>query len=180
MRQFLRENSGNQVACDRCGTPVIPFPLVETAPGDWWPDLGDYFCWDSAGDRVAYVNAARNELWLADLLNTHARIYTGAADTPQWSPDSSLIAFRSGYGVSTIKPDARGFKTIIPNTSTWLFAWPHFSPSGSYIVYTGFYQPDSNFDVFRATSTGGSRVNLTSTPYPQNESTHPGSGAGWR
>ncbi len=23
MRQFLRENSGNQVACDRCGTPVV-------------------------------------------------------------------------------------------------------------------------------------------------------------
>ncbi len=28
MRQFLRENSGNQVACDRCGTPVILNPQV--------------------------------------------------------------------------------------------------------------------------------------------------------
>ncbi len=157
-------------------TPAIPFPLVETTPGDPWPALADYFCWDPTGNLVAYQNATLNELWLADLLNTHIRIYAGGGDMPQWSPDGSTIAFRNGYGIATIKPNGTGFKVIIPHTSTWVYSGPHYSPTGSHIVYDGCGQTTSNpgFCVFRATAKGGSQVNLTSGTL------RPGSGAGWR
>ena len=162
--------------------PAIPFPLVETTPGDLWPALADYFCWAPTGDFVAYANTTRTELWVADLLNTHARIYAGAGggDMPHWSPDGATIVFRNGSGIATIKADGTGFKVIIPNTSTWVYSGAHYSSTGSHIVYTGCHQTTSNFDVFRATAKGGSRVNLSNTLSPLNEQTHPGAGAGWR
>jgi hypothetical protein len=161
--------------------PAIPFPLVETTPGGPWPAMADNFCWNPTGDVVVYANVARNELWLADLLNVHIRVYFGGgADMPQWSPDTSTIGFRGGSGVCTIKPDGSNFKVIVPNTSTWVYSGPYFSPTGSHIVYDGCHQASSNFDVFRATVKGASRVNLTNTSSPRNEYTRPGSGAGWR
>jgi hypothetical protein len=160
--------------------PAIPFPLVETTPGDPWPALNHYFCWAPTGNLVVYADVTRNELWVADLLNTHVRIYAGGGDLPQWSPDGSIIAFRNGSGICTIKPDGTGFKVIIPSSSTWLYSGPYFSPTGSHIVYTGWQQATLNADVFRATSKGGNRVNLTNTSAPLNEDTHPVSGAGWR
>jgi hypothetical protein len=161
-------------------TPAIPFPLVETTPGDPWPALADNFCWAPTGDMMAYENATHNELWVVDLLNTHIRIHIGQAKDPQWSPDGALIAFANGSGIATIQPNGTGYKVIIPHTPTWVFTDAHFSPTGGYIVYTGCQQTTSNFDVFRATAKGGNQVNLTNTSAPRNESTHPGAGAGWR
>ena len=160
--------------------PAIPFPLVETTPGDPWPALSPYFCWAPTGDFVVYADVTRYELWVADLFTTHARIFAGPgmADQPQWSSDGTSIVFRNGYGIATIKPDGTNLKVIIPNTSTWLYSGPHFSPTGGYIVYTGYQQGTGNFDVFRATSKGGSRVNLSNTSYPVSEYTT--QGAGWR
>ena len=159
-------------------SPAIPFPLVETSPGDPWPALA-YYCWAPTGDMVAYEDATLNELWVADLLNVHTRIYIGWTKGPQWSPDGSLIAFVDSSGIDTIRPDGTGYKVIIPHTSTWIFQYAHFSPSSSHIVYQGFDRTTSNFDVFRATAKGGNRVNLTSTPTPLSEGINPWSG-GWR
>ena len=160
--------------------PAIPFPLVESAPGDLWPDLL-YYSWAPTGDMVTYSNYADNELWVADLLNAHRRIYRGQAHAPQWSPDGLKIAFSNGRGISTIKPDGSGRKAtlIIANTSPWGFSHPYWSPSASHIVYIG-QLSGSNMDVFQATASGGNKVNLTNTPYPFNEYLHPGSGGGWR
>ncbi|MFN0126189.1 MAG: TolB family protein [Verrucomicrobiales bacterium] len=173
---------GNIVGlAEQPATAAIPFPLVETPPGDPWPALANNFCWNPTGDVVAYENAAQNELWLADLVNVHIRIHSGQAKAPQWSPDGALIAFTNGSGIATIKPDGTGYKVIVPKTSTWFFADVHFSPTGAHIVYTGWQQnASSNSDVFRATAKGTSRVNLTNTSTPFNEGTHPGAGAGWR
>jgi WD40-like Beta Propeller Repeat len=162
-------------------TPAIPFPIVETTPGNLSPALSNHFCWNPAGDVVVYANLARTELWLADLLDVHMRIYTAAGncDQPQWSPDGSTIVFRHGYGICTIKPDGTGFKVIVPTTSTWMYSGPYYSPTGSHIVYEGFERTTGNFDVFRATSRGDKRVNLTNTAYPLSEFTT-FAGAGWR
>jgi hypothetical protein len=171
---------GNIVGlAEQPATPAIPFPLVETTPGDPWPALRG-FCWAPSGDMVAYENATGSELWVADLSNTHIRIHIGQARNPQWSPDGSLIAFSNLSGIATIKPNGTGYKVIIPTTSTWLFLDAYFSPTTSHIVYTGWQKSAVNGDVFRATVKGGNRVNLTNTSSPLSEETHPYGGAGWR
>jgi hypothetical protein len=161
--------------------PAIPFSLVEVTPGDPWPALADY-CWDPIGSRVAYAGYGNLDLWVANLLNVHTRIFAGGAYVPQWSPAGDKIAFSHG-GIATIKPDGKGFTLIIRDTSTWSFTRAYFNPAGTHIVYTGQQSGGSlgvNMDVFRATATGGSPTNLTDTPAPFNEYLHPGSGGGWR
>jgi len=173
MASLVYDGAGNITGlAEQPITPAIPFPLAEASPGDLWPGFLEY-CWGPAGDQIAYNNFAVNELWLADLLNVHTRIYIGTAQAPDWSPDGSKIAFTHG-GIATIKPNGTGFKWIIPGTSTWIYDAAHWSPGGSHIIYTGF--SNGNFDVFRATATGGSRVNLTSTPSLHEKL----SSAGWR
>jgi hypothetical protein len=161
-------------------TPAIPFPLVVATPGDPWPELADY-CWDPTGTEVVYAGYGNNDLWVASLLNVHTRIFIGGAYVPQWSPGGGKIVFSHG-GLATINPDGSSFKLIIRNTRTWSFFHAHWSPDGNYIAYTGQESDGStvNMDVFRATATGGSQVNLTGTAAPANELMHPAGGAGWR
>jgi hypothetical protein len=161
--------------------PAVYFPLVEYTPGDPRPALGHY-CWDPTGTRVAYAGSGNNDLWVANLLNEHTRIYVGPTYVPQWSPQGDKIAFTIPYsyaGVATIKPDGTGFKMILRNTATWVFARAYWSPNASYIVCTG-HQSDLNTDVFRATATGGNLTDLTPTPAPIGELLHPAYGGGWR
>jgi len=161
------------------GTPAIVFPLVELAPGDLWPDFAAY-CWNPTGTLVAYSNYADNELWVADLLDTHTRIYNGA-HMPQWSPGGDKIAFTGAGGIWTIKSNGTAAKLIIRNTSTWSFSHARWSPGSTHLVFTGQQVENNQYnqDVFRATATGGTLVNLTSTPAPLHELTFEGAG-GWR
>jgi hypothetical protein len=166
---LMFDTNGNIVGVsEQPAAPTIPFALVETTYDGLWTALNPYFCWARSGDFVAYANATRNELWIADLLNNHRRIYVifGTCDQPQWSPDGSTIAFRSGYGITTVNPDGTGIQVIVPHTSTWVYSGPHFSPTGSYIIYDGCHQTGGQFDVFRATVKGAKRVNLTNTTAP--------------
>ena len=158
-------------------TPTIPFPLAETTAGDPWPGLADY-CWDPTGTKVAYAGSGNFDLWVANLLNVHTRIFAGPAYVPQWSSAGDKIAF-SYSGIAMINPNGSGFKIIIRNTSAWSYSRAYFSPAGSHLVFTG-QQSNGNMDVFRATATGGSPTNLTNSPSPFNEYLHPGSGGGWR
>ena len=60
-------------------TPAIPFPLVETAPGDLWPAFEDY-SWAPVGDKVVYSEVGTHDLLIADLLGSpHQRIFAGYA-----------------------------------------------------------------------------------------------------
>jgi len=163
-------------------TPAIPLPLVESAPGDLWPDVLAY-SWSPTADMVAYSNNGDTELWVGDLLGARIRIYNGQAHMPQWSPLGDKIAFTHSGGIWTIKANGTGAKRIIANTSTWSFSHAYWSPTGSHLVFTGQSQVDNNQDynqdVFRATATGGTLVNLTSTPAPVHEIMWEGVG-GWR
>jgi len=168
-------------------TPTIPFPLVETNPGDFWPAFADY-SWNPGGDRVVYSGLGNTDLWIADLLGSpHQRIFTGYALAPQWSPDGTKIAFTSsGSHISTLRPNGTQLRVIISPISNWTAFRPYWSPGSDFIAFTGQTQSGSypnftfNMDVNRATATGGNLTELTNLPYPFNEYIHSFGGGGWR
>lgn len=158
--------------------PAISFPLFEATPGNPWPELADY-CWDPSGTQVVYAGYGNVDLWVANLLDEHTRIYAGGAYVPQWSPDGLKIVFTSG-GLVTIKPDGTSFKRIVRNTATWQFSRAYWSPDSKFLVFTGQQVNATNMDLFRATATGGSLTDVTPTGAPLQEYMHPQSGGGWR
>jgi hypothetical protein len=144
-------------------TPTVASPLDSNS----WPTIG-YHSWDPTGQRVVYTDSAVAGLWIADLVtNTRTRIVTGSPSYPDWSPIGDKIVFSSGSSINTVKPDGTGNKAVIKPTylgsSYWSgFGHPSFSPNGGYITCVGWN--GGNDDVFRATATGGSLMNLTGTP----------------
>jgi hypothetical protein len=170
-------------------TPAIPFPLVETAPGDLWPAFADY-SWAPAGDRVVYSGVGNHDLSIADLLGSpHQRIFTGYSMAPQWSPDGTKIAFTSSGSspsISTIRSNGAQFRVIVSATSNWTAYRPYWSPRSGHLAFTGQTQSGSppnftfNLDVNRATATGGNLTDLTNLPAPFNEYMHSFGGGGWR
>jgi hypothetical protein len=166
-------------------TPAIPFPLVETAPGDFWPAFEDY-SWAPAGDQVVYSGINNVGLWVADLVGSpHQRIFNGIGKWPQWSPDGSKIAFTTAtLGIATIRTNGSQFRVIISPTSNWTAVRPQWSPSGSHIAFTGQTQsgspPTFNLNVNRATATGGSLTDLTNLQAPFNAYINSIGAGGWR
>jgi hypothetical protein len=169
-------------------TPAIPFPLVETAPGDLWPDFADH-SWNPAGNKVVYSGVGDRDLWVADLVGSpHQRIFTGISQAPQWSPDGTKIAFTSqnatGTDIATVKPNGTQFRVIVSPTSNWWCYRPQWSPTGSHIAFTGQTQsgspPTFNLNVNRATATGGSVTDLTNLQAPFNAYINSFGAGGWR
>ena len=163
-------------------TPAIPFPLVETAPGDFWPAFEDY-SWGPAGERVVYTEVGTHDLLIADLLgNPHQRIFAGYALWPQWSPDGTKIAFTTvTLGIATIKENGTQLRVIISPTSNWSAYRPYWSPGSNFIAFTGQTESPLNLDVNRASATGGNLTDLTNQPAPFSEHiVHTFGGGGWR
>ena len=170
-------------------TAAILFPLVETAPGDFWPAFED-FSWGPGGDRVVYTEVGTHDLLIADLLgNPHQRIFGGYALWPQWSPDGSKIAFTSqnatGTYIATVRANGSQFRVIVSPTSTWWAYRPYWSPASNFIAFTGQTEsgspPTFNLDVWRVSATGSNLTDLTNQAAPFNEYiNHTFGGGGWR
>ena len=171
--------SGNIVGLQSQPTgPVITVPIVEVqAPTPiLQPDLAAY-SWNPTGELVTFTRGD-SSLWVGNLLNEQTRLGTVTAHAPQWSPDGTKIAYTGG-GIWTIKPNGAGAKLIVRSTSTWFPSHVHWSPTMSHFIFAGEESGTGNSDLFRVPATGGTWVNLTSTPAPFRESIHESQG-GWR
>jgi hypothetical protein len=162
--------------------PAIPFPLVETAPGDFWPAFED-FSWAPGGDRVVYTEVGTQDLLIADLVGSpHQRIFGGYAPWPQWSPDGTKIAFATAtLGIATIRANGSQFRLIVSPTSNWTAIRPYWSPASNFIAFTGQDGSPVNLDVWRVTAIGSNLTDVTNRAAPFNEYiNHTFGGGGWR
>jgi hypothetical protein len=177
------DGNGNIIGLDsQPVSPAISVSLVEGQigqPDGWQPDLIAY-SWAPDGEWVTYTSfdSDGSDLWVANLLDEHALISTRNAHAPQWSPDGSKIAFTGG-GIWTIKPNGAALKRVVADNVAWFPSHVFWSPTGSHFVFAGEESGTGNSDVFRVPATGGTWVNLTSTPAPLRESLSESQG-GWR
>jgi hypothetical protein len=155
---------------DVAGLAAAPAPLVSVGvvpssnPGQWWPDAYNWhFDWSPDLTEIVYSNNTRSALLAQDVLTGEVRTLTTGKSpfAAKWSPAGNLIVFGTGYAsIETIAPDGSGRKEIVRAGSTGGM-YPDISPTGSHILYMRYYG-GSETDLVRATSSGATKVNLTS------------------
>lgn len=152
---------------DVAGLAAAPALLVSvgvvpaSSPGQWWPDAYNWhFDWSPDLTEIVYSNADRSALLAQDVFTGEVRTLTTGKSPygAKWSPAGNLIVFGTGYGtIETIAPDGTGRKEVIRAGAMY----PDISPTGSHILYMYPYG-GSEGDLFRATMSGATKVNLTS------------------
>ena len=166
------DGNGNVVGLVQQPTvPLVPLALVfgdasAYFGGNLAPDI---FSHDWAPDGLKIVHDRRSnlaELWVADAVsgNTVRILATDHANQPVWSPDGTRIAFQSSAGIDTVAPNGGSRSTIIKWAPTYGVFSPRWSPTGSHLTYSWWDRrspPQGVWDIYRATSSGGGRTNLT-------------------
>lgn len=149
--------------------PTISVGLVmwNTGPtyysGDLAPDMGSHD-WAPGGTQIVYDRVNVQELHIASSSSNQLLLAGDGSRAPVWSPDNTLIAFNSSGGIDTISPAGTGLKNIIKWGPTYSVGSPHWSPTGTNLIYSWWNrQIGSTYerDIYRTTSTGGSKTNLT-------------------
>jgi dipeptidyl aminopeptidase/acylaminoacyl peptidase len=104
---------------------------------------------------------AVNGIWVMPMGGGGPRLVAGGADTPQWSPDSTQIAFVSGDGewrnIGVVEL-ASGVRRML-TSDTWDNGNPQWSPDGQSLAYVANQQ--WNFHVMTVAARGGTPRQLT-------------------
>jgi hypothetical protein len=151
------------------GLAAAPAPLVSVGvvadEGEWWPAAYNWhFDWSPDLTEIVYSNADRSALLTLDLITGEVWTLT-TGNFPwgaKWSPAGNLIVFSNGSGnIETIAWDGTGRKEIIRADVTYYYLYPDISPTGSHIVYARIPHGSLEGDLYRATISGATKVNLT-------------------
>ncbi len=157
------DGSGNVTGLAAAPAPLVSVGVVAgTNPGEWWPAAYNWhFDWSPDLTEIVYSNADRSALLAHNVITDDARTLT-TGKLPfhaKWSPAGNLIVFSTGYGsIETIAPDGTGRKEIIRAGGSYYYLYPDISPTGSHILYLRY---GTGNDLFRATFSGATKVNLT-------------------
>lgn len=159
----LFDGQGNVAGLAAAPAPLVSVGVVAgSSPGVWWPAAYNWhFDWSPDLSEIVYANNDRSALLAQDVITGDVRTLTTGAYpfAAKWSPAGNLIVFSTGFGtIETIAPDGTGRKEII-SAGSYYNLYPDISPTGSHILYLRY---GSENDLFRATSSGKTKVNLTS------------------
>jgi dipeptidyl aminopeptidase/acylaminoacyl peptidase len=166
--------------------PMVPTAFVEDFSEVWLPLVRTH---DWSPDQTAIVyDTVDWELFTADTLTGDSFPFltsASAASWPVWSPDGSKIAFQHQGGrgnIATINPDGTGEKLIVQDTPRKGAGTPFWSPTGEHVIYSfgGSIVLDDRHDIYRVTSKGGGKTNLTKDLDTRSSSGTPAWPAAWR
>lgn len=146
--------------------PLVPVAVLpEPDPGVWHPDVSGWeFDWSPDLTEVVFSTISTSALLALDVeTGTVRTLTTGLGPrSAKWSPAGNQIVFVNSQGsLETIGADGTGRKEIIRWGVSYSYGRPAFSPTGSHIVYERIPHGSLETDLFRATSSGGSKSNLT-------------------
>jgi hypothetical protein len=173
----LFDGQGNVTDIVADPTPLVSVGVVANG-GEWWPAAHNWhFDWSPDLTEIVYSNYDRSALLAHDVITDEVRLLT-TGNLPfhaKWSPAGNLIVFGTGAGdIETIAPDGTGRKEVIRAGVSYGYWYPDFSPTGSHILYQRVPHGSLESDLFRAITSGATKVNLTSgMPGFENS-------AGWR
>lgn len=184
---LLDDGSGNVTGlASQPSVPTISIGLVMWLnqggtyyDGDPAPDLYTHD-WSPSGTQIVYDRFSTPELHIASSGSNTLLLSGDGSRAPVWSPDNSVIAFNSSGGIDTITPAGTGVKTIVKSGPSFSISAPQWSPTGTHLIYSWWNrQIGTTFerDIYRTTSTGGSKTNLTSDINGHNGDAYP---IGWR
>ena len=93
-------------ACADSGSPTDPVtPETEPAPPASPPSI------PGSSGRIAFVSTRDGASWIYVADSTGVRRLT-RGDEPAWSPDGTTIAFESSTGISVIRADGTGLRSV--------------------------------------------------------------------
>jgi tol-pal system beta propeller repeat protein TolB len=122
--------------------------------------------WSPDGDRIAYVDAVKGNIWKMHPNGEKRRKLTddGKSYEPSWSPNGRRIVYMSTRGgdpeIFTMRADGSDVRRLTDNDASDFD--PRWSPNGRMIVFSR-ERVETLPDVFKISSDGGFTKRLTNT-----------------
>lgn len=158
------DGNGNVVGLSaQPATPLVPLALVNKGNG-LSPDIGSHG-WSPNGTEIVFDRYSVKQLRIANLTGTTRLVMPDWCSVPVWSPAGTTIAFNSYSGIDTISPSGANRKNILKGAGYYGVGFPQWSPTGSHIAYRRYNLSTYQTELYRATSSGGSKTALTSVSF---------------
>jgi hypothetical protein len=117
--------------------------------------------WSPDGGKI--VHASVFTMTVVDVSSGDSTVLSVSGGQPVWSPDGTRIAYVSYGNLYTCRPDGTDDRQILRGRfdKGVAFSLPHWSPTGGHLICWGFDNRRWIGDVYRITSEGDDKTNLT-------------------